>query len=125
MLRDLALHLSNNGNVNEQKRLIMPRSDSGVPKDWERNSDKPFNAQIVSMHTGKTCSGLFSIVKPFCFVTELSFESCLTGEMKEMDWPQMEFPKAEVVIVHFSSNEYFLPPFMDNMPKLRAIIVMN
>ncbi|GLT57906.1 hypothetical protein SLA2020_308430 [Shorea laevis] len=98
VLRDLALHLSNRGNINEQKRLIMPRGDSGVPREWERNSDKPFNAQIVSMHA---------------------------GDMKEMDWPRMEFPKAEVLILNFSSNEYFLPPFMSDMPKLRALILIN
>lgn len=52
MLRDLAIHLSNRVNVNERKRLIMPRRDSELPKEWERNTDKAFNAQIVSIHTG-------------------------------------------------------------------------
>ncbi|GKV04704.1 hypothetical protein SLEP1_g16821 [Rubroshorea leprosula] len=98
VLRDLALHLSNQGNLNEQKRLIMPRRESGVPREWERNIDQPFKAQIVSMHT---------------------------GEMKEMDWPRMDFPKAEVLILNCLSNEYFLPPFIDDMPKLRALIVIN
>ena len=30
----------------------MPRRETGIPKEWERNVDKPFNAQIVSVHTG-------------------------------------------------------------------------
>ena len=47
------------------------------------------------------------------------------GEMKEMDWFRFDFPKAEVLILNFSSNEYFLPRFIDNMPKLRALIVIN
>ncbi|XWS14649.1 hypothetical protein CRYUN_Cryun35bG0027400 [Craigia yunnanensis] len=98
VLRDLALHLSNRGDVNEQKRLLMPRRDTELPRDWERSADQPFNAQIVSVHT---------------------------GEMREMDWFRMEFPKAEVLILNFSSNEYFLPPFIDDMPKLRALIVIN
>ncbi|XP_021285367.1 probable disease resistance protein At4g33300 [Herrania umbratica] len=98
VLRDLALHLSNRGDVNERKRLLMPRRDAELPRDWERNTDQPFNAQIVSVHT---------------------------GEMREMDWFRMEFPKAEVLILNFSSNEYFLPPFIDDMPKLRALIVIN
>ncbi|GAV77715.1 NB-ARC domain-containing protein/RPW8 domain-containing protein [Cephalotus follicularis] len=98
VLRDLALHLSNRGEINERKRLLLPRRESQLPKEWERNADQPFNAQIVSVHT---------------------------GEMKEMDWFRMEFPKAEVLILNFSSNEYFLPPFIDNMPKLRALIVIN
>lgn len=49
----------------------------------------------------------------------------MTGEMREMDWYQMAFPKAEVLILNFASNEYFLPPFMDDMPKLRALIIIN
>lgn len=45
--------------------------------------------------------------------------------MREMDWFRMEFPKAEVLIVNFSSSVYFLPPFLENMPKLRALILIN
>ncbi|KAK1554935.1 hypothetical protein Q3G72_019389 [Acer saccharum] len=98
VLRDLALHLSNRGNINGRKRLLMPKMDTELPKDWERNVDQPFNAQIVSIHI---------------------------GEMLEMDWFRMEFPKAEVLILNFSSKEFFLPPFIENMPKLRALIVIN
>ncbi|GMI82606.1 ADR1-like 1 [Hibiscus trionum] len=98
VLRDLALHLSNRGDVNERKRLLMPRRDTELPREWERNTDQPFNAQIVSVHT---------------------------GEMREMDWFRMEFPKAEVLVLNFSSTEYFLPPFIDDMPKLKALIVIN
>ncbi|KAL9449273.1 hypothetical protein AB3S75_011242 [Citrus x aurantiifolia] len=99
VLRDLALHLSNQENINDRKRLLMPRRDTELPKEWERNVDQPFSAQIVSIHT---------------------------GDMREMDWFRMEFPKAEVLILNFSSTEeYFLPPFIENMEKLRALIVIN
>lgn len=49
----------------------------------------------------------------------------IAGEMKEVDWFRMEFPKAEVLIINFSSSEYFLPPFIDRMPNLRALILIN
>lgn len=98
VLRDIALNLSNRGKINERQRLIMPRRENGIPKEWIRNMDLPFEAQIVSLHT---------------------------GEMQEMDWYNMEFPKAEVLILNFSSNDYFLPTFLGNMPKLRALIVIN
>ncbi|XP_068313367.1 putative disease resistance protein At5g47280 [Pyrus communis] len=99
VLRDLALHLSNDGSVNERSRLLMPRRETELPREWERDSDQPFHAKIVSVHT---------------------------GEMKEMDWFQMEFPKCEVLILNFSSkDEYLLPPFIENMSKLRALIIMN
>ncbi|PON99183.1 Powdery mildew resistance protein [Trema orientale] len=98
VLRDLALHISNRNHISQRERLLMPRREMGLPKEWERNADQPFNARIVSIHT---------------------------GEMIEMDWPQMEFPKAEVLILNFSSKDYFLPSFIDNMPKLRALIIIN
>ncbi|KAA8537699.1 hypothetical protein F0562_027311 [Nyssa sinensis] len=98
VLRDLAIHLSDCERINQRRRLLMPRRETGLPKEWERNMDWPFNAKIVSVHT---------------------------GEMGEMDWFKMEFPNAEVLILNFSSNEYFLPPFIDNMPKLRALILIN
>ncbi|KAM2925078.1 hypothetical protein FF1_042635 [Malus domestica] len=93
--RDLALHLSNDGSVNKCSRLLMPRRETELPREWERDSDQPFQAMIVSVHT---------------------------GEMKEMDWFQMEFPKCEVLILNFSSDDkYLMPPFIANMPKLRAL----
>ncbi|KAK3231479.1 hypothetical protein Dsin_003360 [Dipteronia sinensis] len=98
VLRDLALHLNNRGNINDRRRLLMPRRDTELPKEWERNVDQPFNAQIVSIHI---------------------------GEMREMDWFRMEFPKAEVLILNFSSEEFFLPPFIENMQNLKSLIVIN
>lgn len=98
VLRDLAIHMSSFESVNQRRVLVMPRREDGVPKEWERNIDQPFHAQIVSVHT---------------------------GEMREMDWLKMEFPKAEVLILNFDSTDYFLPPFIENMPKLRALVLIN
>ncbi|KVH98342.1 probable disease resistance protein At4g33300 [Cynara cardunculus var. scolymus] len=98
VLRDLAIHMSSLESVNQRRWLVMPRRENGVPKEWERNIDQPFHAQIVSVHT---------------------------GEMREMDWLKMEFPKAEVLILNFDSTDYFLPPFIENMPKLRALVLIN
>ncbi|KAG6608499.1 putative disease resistance protein, partial [Cucurbita argyrosperma subsp. sororia] len=98
VLRDIALHFSSRESVNDRKRLLMPKTETELPKEWLRKSDQPFNAQLVSIHT---------------------------GEMKEMDWTQMIFPETEVLILNFSSSEYFLPPFLCNMPKLRTLVVLN
>ncbi|CAG7912006.1 unnamed protein product, partial [Brassica rapa] len=53
VLRDLALHLSNRGRVNKRERLLMPRRESELPKEWERSNDEPYSARVVSIHTGK------------------------------------------------------------------------
>ncbi|KAI3737066.1 hypothetical protein L2E82_27061 [Cichorium intybus] len=98
VLRDLAIHISSIGSVNQVKRLVMARRENWVPKEWERNSDQPFLARIVSVHT---------------------------GEMGEMDWDKLEFPKVEVLILNFDSTRYFLPPFIENMPRLKALVLIN
>ncbi|KFK23626.1 hypothetical protein AALP_AAs65482U000100 [Arabis alpina] len=68
VLRDLALHLSNTGEVNRRERLFMPKRESVLPREWERNNDEPYNARVVSIHT---------------------------EEMSTMEWFDMELPKAE------------------------------
>ncbi|CAL5205975.1 unnamed protein product [Lathyrus oleraceus] len=100
ILRDLALYLSNRGSANQRQRLVMSkREDNGqLPKEWLRYADQSFDAQIVSIHT---------------------------GEMRKNDWCNLEFPKAEVLIINFTSSEYFLPPFIKRMPNLKALIVIN
>lgn len=54
VLRDLAIHVSNRGDVNQRRQLVMPRRDTRLPKEWERNMDEPFNARVISLHTGIT-----------------------------------------------------------------------
>ncbi|TKY57772.1 disease resistance protein [Spatholobus suberectus] len=98
VLRDMALNLSNRASINERRRLVMPKRENGMPKEWLRYKHRPFEAQIVSIHT---------------------------GEMKELDWCNLEFPMAEVLIINFTSTEYFLPPFINRMPNLRALIIIN
>lgn len=82
VLRDLAIHLSNDGDVNQRKRLIMPRREAGVPKDWERNADKPFNARVISLHTGRLPS-VFSLKK--IYTTFLNYTNRLKAP--EYSWP--------------------------------------
>ncbi|RWR77299.1 nucleotide-binding site-leucine-rich repeat protein 2 [Cinnamomum micranthum f. kanehirae] len=46
-------------------------------------------------------------------------------EMKESDWFQMYFPNAEVLMLNFSASAYFLPPFIEMMPKLKSLVLIN
>ncbi|CAH8388897.1 unnamed protein product [Eruca vesicaria subsp. sativa] len=98
VLRDVAIYVSNKVEVNRRERLLMPRREPKLPREWEGNNDKPFDARIVSIHT---------------------------EEMNEMDWFDMELPKTEVLILNFSSDEYTFPPFVCKMSRLRALVVIN
>ncbi|VVB13236.1 unnamed protein product [Arabis nemorensis] len=98
VLRDLALHLSNRGKVHRRERLFMPKRETVLPREWERNNDEPYNARVVSIHT---------------------------EEMSTMEWFDMELPKAEVLLLNFSADNYVLPPFIGKMSKLRALVIIN
>ena len=37
----------------------------------------------------------------------------------------MYFPNAKALILNFSASEYFLPPFMESMPKLKVLMIVN
>lgn len=52
VLRDLAIHLTNQDVPTRRRRLIMPKRENRLPKDWERNEGCEFCAQLVSIHTG-------------------------------------------------------------------------
>ncbi|XP_020592691.1 probable disease resistance protein At4g33300 isoform X2 [Phalaenopsis equestris] len=98
ILRDLALYMNNREPLKSRRRLIMPKREARLPKDWERNHDQPFEAQIVSIHT---------------------------GEMRESDWPPIKCPKAEVLMINLAAEAYFLPPFVNTMPNLKSLILIN
>ncbi|GLJ30694.1 hypothetical protein SUGI_0608130 [Cryptomeria japonica] len=99
VLRDLALTLARQEeSINMRRRLIMPRGENYVPKIWKKHADSPFNAEIVSLHTGM---------------------------MNEEDWCHMNFPRAKALVLNFSASEYFLPPFLQTMQQLKVLVIVN
>lgn len=52
VLRDLAIHMSGLEDINQRRRLLMPKRERELPKEWERKADQPFNARVISVHTG-------------------------------------------------------------------------
>ena len=72
VLRDLAIYLSSREDINRRRRLLMPRREEGLPKEWERNLDEPFNAQIVSVYTGISSLLLDSLTRPLlCYFYDI------------------------------------------------------
>lgn len=45
--------------------------------------------------------------------------------MAENQWYEMNFLETEVLVLLFSASEYFLPPFLKTMKKLKFLIVCN
>ncbi|GLJ19861.1 hypothetical protein SUGI_0359960 [Cryptomeria japonica] len=100
VMRDLALYLGCQDDIFYRKRLLMPRKEDNLPGEWELCKDRPFNAQIVSIHTGSMAEN-------------------------EWKWNGMNLPESEALVLHFSAREYFLPPFLKTMKKLKVLIVCN
>ncbi|GLJ19892.1 hypothetical protein SUGI_0360450 [Cryptomeria japonica] len=98
VMRDLALYLGCQDSIVHRKRLLMPRKEHCLSGEWELLRDRQFNAQIVSIHT---------------------------GSMAENEWYEMKLAETQALVLHFSASEYFLPPFLKTMKKLKVLIVRN
>ncbi|XP_057836435.2 probable disease resistance protein At4g33300 isoform X2 [Cryptomeria japonica] len=98
VVRDFVWHLGCQGSPVHRRRLLMQRKEHSLPGERRLLSDTPLKAQIVSVHT---------------------------GSMAENDWYQMNLPETEALVLHFSAREYFLPPFLKTMKKLKVLIVCN
>ncbi|XP_059074888.1 probable disease resistance protein At4g33300 [Cryptomeria japonica] len=98
VMRDLAIHLASQGHIINRERLLLSRKEQTLPGKWELLNERPFDAQIVSIHT---------------------------GPMDESEWIEMNLPKAEVVIIFFAAIEFHLPPFIKSMKNLKFLVVCN
>ena len=52
VLQDLAMYLGSQDILVDNKRPFVTRKDQSLPGKWELLNHKPFNAHIVSVHTG-------------------------------------------------------------------------
>ncbi|XP_042494856.1 putative disease resistance protein At5g47280 isoform X2 [Macadamia integrifolia] len=80
-----------------RQRLILYKKEKSLPESWKKQNHY-FNPLLVSLGT---------------------------GEMFVGSWYDLQLPEVEVLILNFSTSNYALPPFMEKMRKLKALIVVN
>ncbi|KAD4179648.1 hypothetical protein E3N88_28239 [Mikania micrantha] len=99
LLRELAIHLSNNPDVPiaQRKRLIIAASGEDLPASV-LNIQEPMQARIMSVST---------------------------GELFSSRWSEMKVPEVEVMVLNLKSKTYTLPYFMTEMQKLKVLNVTN
>ncbi|GLJ19842.1 hypothetical protein SUGI_0359590, partial [Cryptomeria japonica] len=85
VMRDLAIYLAGQDHIINRKRLFMHGKEQTLPGKWELLNERPFDALIVSIHT---------------------------GPMDESEWFEMNSPEAEVLMMFFAASEYHIPPFI-------------
>ncbi|XP_004296566.1 PREDICTED: probable disease resistance protein At5g66900 [Fragaria vesca subsp. vesca] len=99
LLRELAIYNSKRDPMEHRERLIIEICGNNVPKWWREQKYPYINARLVSIST----DGEFSV-----------------------KLPDMELPKAEVLVLNSQSERsYALPEFVERMHKLRMLLVIN
>ncbi|PRQ38234.1 putative powdery mildew resistance protein, RPW8 [Rosa chinensis] len=99
LLRELAVHQTDEGPVKLRRRLIINIRGNKLPKWWKKQMDQPFEeVLLVSIST----DGLFS-----------------------SKWRDIQLPKAKVLVLNFHTKNYALPEFVKKMEKLKVLIVTN
>nr|POE81944.1 putative disease resistance protein [Quercus suber] len=100
VLRDLAIHLSNQEPVLKRKRLIVDISGNNPPKWYMEQKQQLINARLLSISTDE----LFS--SSWCNI-------------------QIQAPEVEALVLNFQTRNYALPEFVEKMVKLKVIVVTN
>ncbi|KAL6136360.1 hypothetical protein ACLB2K_061655 [Fragaria x ananassa] len=99
LLRELAIYNSKRDPMEHRERLIIEICGNNVPKWWREQKYPYINARLVSIST----DGEFSV-----------------------KLPNMELPKAEVLVLNSQSEtSYALPEFVERMHKLKMLLVIN
>nr|DAD24715.1 TPA_asm: hypothetical protein HUJ06_026179 [Nelumbo nucifera] len=103
LLRELAIYRSlKEGDIRQSKRLTVERRQDDLPESWKKEEHQLLNAHLVSLHP----------------------HSYLAGEICPLEWCNMQFPEAKVLL-DFLGRDYKLPPFIKKMEKLRTLIIAN
>ncbi|KAK0606281.1 hypothetical protein LWI29_036105 [Acer saccharum] len=98
LLRELIIHQSMSESIERTKRLIIDISENKFPKWWSERKTNPIHARLLSISTDE------------------KFSSC---------WYELNAPEVEVVVLNLRTTKYTLPNFMENMGKLKVLIVTN
>ncbi|KAL6227305.1 hypothetical protein ACLB2K_001264 [Fragaria x ananassa] len=99
LLRELAIHHTDEGPIEQRKRLIIDIRGNKFPKWWEKQMDQPFEkAHLVSISTDSHFSS---------------------------KWRDIQLPKAKVLVLNSHTKNYGLPKFVKKMEKLKVLIVRN
>ncbi|KAL5752867.1 hypothetical protein ACOSP7_023054 [Xanthoceras sorbifolium] len=98
LLRELIIHQSMSEPIERTKRVIINISGKNFPKWWSQQKGNPIHARLLSISTDETFSSR---------------------------WYDMTAPEVEVVVLNLRTNKYTLPNFMENMGKLKVLIITN
>ncbi|CAN6460063.1 unnamed protein product [Victoria cruziana] len=115
LLRELAIYNkqgNHDNNAQQNVRLILKQVH--LPRMQQQTS----LALIMEKREGNEPENWVRTSKP-------KLVSINTGDMKSSDWPDLNLPDAEVLILNFSAASYCLPRFLQSMKNLKVLVVAN
>ncbi|KAL7193207.1 hypothetical protein ACSBR2_024923 [Camellia fascicularis] len=97
LLRDLAIHQSDQNPIEHRKRLIVDIVANDLPRWWIEQREQ-VHARLVSIST---------------------------DEMFSSNWHNMQLPEVEVLVLNIQAGNYKFPRFMGKMDRLKVLIITN
>ncbi|KAB5547768.1 hypothetical protein DKX38_011174 [Salix brachista] len=98
LLRQYVIDQISSVPVEQRERLIIEISGNKIPDWWGEQINQHISAYLLSITTDET------------FV---------------LNWPNLQAPEVEVLILNIRSKNYLLPEFVKKMDKLKAILITN
>ncbi|XP_016651749.1 PREDICTED: probable disease resistance protein At5g66900 isoform X1 [Prunus mume] len=98
ILRELAIYYSKLEPAEQRTRLIIDIRGNKPPKWWREQKHQLMKARLLSISTDGVFSG---------------------------KWHNMQVPEVEVLVLNFQTENHALPESVENMDKLKALIVTN
>ncbi|CAB4287485.1 unnamed protein product [Prunus armeniaca] len=100
ILRELAIYYSKQEPVEQRTRLIFDiHGNNKLPSWWREQKHQVMKARLLSIST--------------------------TDRLVPQELHNMQVPDVEVLVLNFQTNNYALPESVENMDKLKALIVTN
>ncbi|KAL2348424.1 hypothetical protein Fmac_002424 [Flemingia macrophylla] len=118
LLRELAIHQSEEEPFEQRKRLIIDLNGDNRPEWWVGKNQQGSIGRVFSFFLGM-------LVGQKQLRVAARILSISTDETSTSDWCDMHPDEAEVLILNLHSSQYSLPDFTEKMSKLKALIVTN
>ncbi|XP_057759422.1 probable disease resistance protein At5g66900 [Arachis stenosperma] len=120
LLRKLAIHQSEQEQIEQRKKLIIELNGDDHPEWWVRQNQQGIFSRLLSL---SFLPGRLIEQKQLKVAARVL--SISTDENFASDWCDMTADEAEVIVLNIRSSQYSLPQFMEKMNKLKVLIVTN
>ncbi|XP_061363498.1 probable disease resistance protein At5g66900 [Gastrolobium bilobum] len=117
LLRELAIHQSSQGPIEQRKRLIIEINENKRER-WLAEKQKGMIARILSKFHGCGVKQMPQQVP--ARIVSLSTDETCTSYLSDMQAAQ-----AEVLILNLQTKQYTFPEFMEKMSELKVLILTN